>query len=92
MQQAHPDQLVDLLLEGMAVPAPTMFDGRRDIVVKSQCSTHTSKHRIFDVLMSNYGSNCEGLTGIDQVLVHFFAALDPGLKESSGALGQDALS
>ena len=46
-----PQRIVHNLLKGCVSRFPNLFDEYRDIIVKAQCGSHTSKHTRFDALM-----------------------------------------
>jgi hypothetical protein len=56
MRQAGSNEVVDLLLEGVVEFLPAAFDCNGNVVVESEGGTHTSKHNMDDVVMSDPSS------------------------------------
>lgn len=51
MLKALPERQVDQLLELHTAPLVESLERRSDIIVEGHCSSHASKHNIFDALM-----------------------------------------
>jgi hypothetical protein len=51
IQQAYPQKLVNLLLEGVSALTAATFERNCHVIVERECGAHASKHSTIDALM-----------------------------------------